>query len=259
MKEGVRSALLAFLRRLQRRSVLAADEWLAILGLEGECVREPPRRDLVTPGQTVRHSALVGSGLVGRFDQMRDGRRQITAIHLPGDMCDLHSVVAPTTGWGLVALTACTVVHIPHEALRRLATEHPNVGLAFWRDTTLDASILAKWVANIGRKDAGPRLAHFLCEMGLRLERAELGRRERFQLQLTQEQMGDMLGLTPVHVNRTTQLLKAHGLIATTRTSPAARPQVTEVPDWDRLVDFAEFSPAYLLDGDVESPGAASG
>lgn len=253
MDDAEKPALVAFLRRLRRRSGLTVDEERAILALEGERRDVRPRRDLVSPGETVRHSVLVESGLVGRFDLMRDGARQITAIHLPGDMCDLHSVVSPTTGWGITALTSCAVIEIPHEALRRLATDRPNIGLAFWRDTTLDASILAKWVANIGRKDAGPRLAHFLCEMGVRLEQAGVSRRDRFRLELTQEQIGDILGLTSVHVNRTVQLLRAQGLIVTAaREARGNRPMIVEVPDVDRLVHVAEFTPAYLLDGEVD-------
>jgi CRP-like cAMP-binding protein len=92
----------------------------------------------------------VVEGLVGRFDQMKDGRRQISALYIPGDMCDLHSTVMPVAGWGLEAITTTTVLHVPHYDLRNLATEFPNVALAFWRDTTADASVLAKWVGNSG-------------------------------------------------------------------------------------------------------------
>lgn len=152
----------------------------------------------------------------------------------------LHSVVVQTTGWGLTALTDASVLSVLHDDLRRLATGSPAIAAAFWRETTVDASILAKWVANIGRKEAQARLAHFLCELGVRLEQAGLGRRDRFRLELTQEQIGDTIGLTSVHVNRTFQALRAQDLIS-------LRAQMFEAHDWDRLARIAEFVPTYLL------------
>ena len=240
MEHTDRTALAAFVRRLDRHSTFSAEERDALLALPGRMVRSPRRRDLVMPGKTVVHSILAVEGLLGRFDLMRNGGRQITAIHLPGDMSDLHSVPAPTTGWGVTTLTSAVTFRIPHEDLRRLTVRHPNVAMAFWRDTTLDASILAKWVASIGRRNALARLAHFVCEMALRSEWAERGDRRSFRLELTQEQIGDALGLTAVHVNRTFGLLRAQGLAAT-------RGRSLDVLDWERLVEVAEFDPAFLL------------
>jgi CRP-like cAMP-binding protein len=157
-------------------------------------------------------------------------------------MCDLHSVVAPTAAWGITAVTATTIVQVAHTGLRELVNTYPAVALAFWRDGTADASIIAKWVGNLGRQDARARLAHILCEFGIRMEQAGLGTRNSFDLKVTQEQFADALGLTPVHVNRTLQRLRAECLVAT-------QGHRVEIPDWDRLVAVAEFDPAYLLLG----------
>lgn len=235
-----RHALERFLARLMSRSVLTPEEQEAILALDCRSAHVPPRVDIVSPGKKVDHSCLVAKGLAARVDQMRNGQRQITAFHIPGDMCDLHSVIAPTAAWGIAALTTTMVVHIPHAALRRLVETYPAVALAFWRDGTADACVLAKWVGNLGRQDARARLAHLVCELGMRMEHAGLGTRLLFDLNATQEQLADALGLTPVHVNRTLQRLRAEGVIATGR-------QTVEVRDWARLVQIAEFDPAYLL------------
>jgi CRP-like cAMP-binding protein len=183
---------------------------------------------------------LISKGLAVRFDQMRDGRRQIAAFHIPGDMCDLHSVVAPTAAWGIGTLAPTTVLHVPHDELRALAVRYPAIAMAFWRDGTTDASVLAKWVGNLGRQDAHARLAHLLCEMGLRMECAGLGTRSEFTLDASQEQLADALGLTSVHVNRMLQRLRSEGLIG------SANRNVT-IQDWDGLAAVGEFDPAYLL------------
>lgn len=243
MTEIEPSPLARYLRRLLRHSVLSVEEQRAILALPALEVEAPTRRDLVRPGEVVDHAVLVADGLLGRFDLMRSGARQITALHIPGDMCDIHSVVAPRTGWGLAALGASTVLHIPHADLKALALDHPNVALAFWRDTTLDASILAKGIANIGRKSARDRIAHLFCEMGVRCERAGLGSRRDYPLDLTQEQIGDVVGLTGVHVNRSVQALRDDGLLA-------VRSRRVEIPDWNGLTAAAGFDPTYLLCGE---------
>lgn len=227
-----------FVDRLLLRSPLSEEEQAAILALPAEQHEVLLGEDLVVPGEKTQHSCLVAAGMMSRFDAMRDGRRQIVSFYLPGDMCDLHSVAVPTSGWGLQALTPMTVLLIPHEALRVLVA-NPNLALAFWRDTTADGSILAKWIGNLGRKQAIPRLAHLFCEMGVRSEKAGLGSRSDFQLPITQAQLADAAGLTPVHLNRTLKALKAEGV-----TFIGKRVSIAE---WERIAAMAEFDPAYLL------------
>lgn len=240
MQHPPHSGLQRFLDRLLLRSPLTAEEQKAILALEVRPASIPPRHDIVSPGETVDHACLVAKGVTARFDQMRDGERQIAAFHFAGDMCDLHSVVAPTAAWGIAALTAATVLLVPHSALREVAQTYPAIAFAFWRDVTVDGSILAKWVGNLGRQDARERISHILCEYGVRLEMAALGTRTCFNFDITQEQLADAAGLTAVHVNRTLQALRSEGLITT-------RGHAVEVPDWERLATVADFDPAYLL------------
>ncbi len=240
MQASNHSALRRFLNRILRRSKLSAEEQSAILGLRSHASQVSAHRDLVSPGETVHHACLVVDGMMGRFDQMKDGRRQITAFHIPGDMCDLQSVVSPVAGWGLEALTTTTVVHVPHNDLLEVATAYPNIGLAFWRDTSADSSVFAKWVANLGRRDATSRLAHLLCEMGVRMEEAGLGTRTEYGLPVTQTQLADALGLTSVHVNRTLQALRRERIVGTEH-------RTIRIEDWDRLAELAEFDPEFLL------------
>jgi CRP-like cAMP-binding protein len=247
---GSHAALGRFLTRLETHSTLTSAEREAILGLSWREVRFRANRDLARPGETVAHATLVAEGWVGRFESMRSGAREITALYLPGDLADLHSTVLPTISWGLTALGDATVLHISHHQLADLASRYPDLALTFWRDTALDSSILAKWIANIGRKDARARIAHLLCEVGLRCERAGLGQRDQYSFPLKQEQLGDATALTAVHVNRMIGALTREGLIAIKNKHVVIR--------WDELVSLAEFLPAYLGSGTAESRGAAS-
>jgi CRP-like cAMP-binding protein len=135
-------------------------------------------------------------------------------------------------------LSRATLLFIPHAALRRLVLD-PSLAMAFWRDTVTDGSVLAKWAANLGRKQAIPRLAHLFCEMGMRMEQVGLGTRNDYTLPLTQSQMADAVGLTAVHLNRTLKSLREEGVTFN-------RGHV-RIASWSSLAALAEFDPAYLL------------
>ena len=212
----------------------------AILDLPTSPMRLENHRDAVVPGRRVDHSLLVTNGWAARYDQLASGCREIVAVYVPGDMCDLHSVPAPLPGWGVQALGATDFLRIPHTALCKLVADSPAIAMAFWRDTTADSSILAKWVCNRGRRQAIGRLAHLLCELGIRLEQAEVGSRTHFEMPLNQSQLAEMIGVTPVHTNRVMQMLRQTGVISTLGTA-------VSITKWAELVRIAEFDPAYLL------------
>jgi CRP-like cAMP-binding protein len=235
-----RTAVQRFLDRLLLRSVLTEEEQAAIMALGGDIERCAPNDDIVSPHEHVERACLVASGLVGRYDQMLDGERQVTSIYVAGDMCDLHSVVAPRVSWSITALSRVTVIRVHHRELRELCIRYPGVAIAFWRDGTADAAIFAKWIGNLGRKNGKARIGHLFCEMGMRCEAAKLGSRTAYELPLTQTQLADTVGLTAVHVNRTLKDMNAEGLVHFRRGR-------VEIPDWDALTSLAEFDPDYLM------------
>jgi CRP-like cAMP-binding protein len=234
-----RPNLQPFVNRLTSRSVLSVEEQNAVLQLGGHAEQVSSNRDFVPLGSQVDHVCLVVAGIVGRFDQNGEGTRQITAMHIPGDICDLHSVVQPLATSALQALSVATILRVPHSAIRAAAAHYPALAEAFWRDCTVDAAILAEWVVNVGRRDAKTRIAHLLCEMASRLH-ADSGANDFvFDLPVSQNQLADATALTAVHVNRTLQSLRADGLVEWHQ-------RVIRLPRWDALVDRAEFDPAYL-------------
>ena len=96
-----------------------------------------------------------------------------------------------------------------------------------------------EWIANIARRDARARIAHLLCEFGVRLEAAGLGSKIAYQLPMTQEHLADCTGLTPVHVNRTLKGLEASGDITRSVREVA-------VADWEKISSTADFEEDYL-------------
>jgi CRP-like cAMP-binding protein len=158
---------------------------------------------------------------------------------MKGDIVDLQNSILGTADHSVQMLTEGQVVLIPRDAVRQLALDHPRIGMAMWQDTLVDASIFREWIANIGRRKALTRVAHLLCEFSLRLKVAGLGEPTNYTLPMTQDQLADAVGLTPVHVNRTLKSLEHENLIA-------RRQRSVTIGNWQRLADVGDFDSTYL-------------
>ncbi len=78
-----------------------------------------------------------------------------------------------------------------------------------------------------------------LCEFAKRRESAGLGSPESFELPMSQEQIADATGLTPVHVNRMLHALSDDGIIARDKRN-------VDILDWKRMRRVADFDAMYL-------------
>lgn len=170
---------------------------------------------------------------------LRDGSRQILSFHIPSEFLDLQNVLLSVADHSVQALDRVEIAAIPREALIALSELRPAIRSAMWIDTLIDASISREWMVNVGRRDSRARLAHLLCELVVRLNGFGADRNDRFDFPLTQEQLADATGLTPVHLNRTLQSLRADGLIQLAAKS-------LTVLDWQGLRAVGDFDELYL-------------
>lgn len=232
-------ALEYFVRRLGGLSPLSSHDMDILLALPAEPIRLRANVDIVSPGEDFDYACLVVLGLVARYVELKNGRRQFTAFHLPGEIADIHRVAAPSAGSALQTLSTATIVRVPAAKLKAATLASPTIAQAFWAYASLDAAILAQWAVNVGRRDAKSRIAHFLCELGIRFEQSGLGSRDEFILEASQNQIGDAVGLTSVHVNRTLKTLKQSDLVAIDG-------HVVRIMNWPALAGIADFDPTYL-------------
>jgi len=100
-------------------------------------------------------------------------------------------------------------------------------------------AVSREWMLCLGQRQAYSHFAHLICELVVRLGIVGLSDGRCFQFGLTQEMVGDTLGISVVHVNRTLQELREEELVEWSQ-------GVVEVKDWDRLVMAAQFDPTYL-------------
>jgi CRP-like cAMP-binding protein len=246
---GELSPLAPFLRKLELHMRLSAADREAVLSLPHAVKPLRAGAFLFREGDPARNCCVILSGFVCRHKVVAEGARQILSVHMKGDGVDLQSVMLDVADHNVQALTAVEVAYIPTQAILDLMPTHPAVVQAMWIETLVDASIQREWIANVGRRDARARVAHLLCEIGVKLEAAELARRDCFELPLTQEQVADATGLTSVHVNRVFQALRGEGAIG-------GRKRSLVIDDWARLAEVGDFRPTYLH-GQAEAVGLA--
>ena len=234
------SNLEPMLRKLEYRRDFDSADRAAVLALPHTAKRMERHDYVVREGDRAEFTCLMLSGFSVRQKIVGNGHRQICAIQMKGELVDLQNSMLGTADHSVQMLTPGKVAMIPREAIQELAVHRPAVGLAMWIDTLVDASIFREWIANVGRRDARTRLAHLLCEFALRLKLAGLAELTNYELPMTQEQLADATGLTPVHVNRTIKSLEADRLIE--RTSARS----IYIGDWRKLADVGDFQSTYL-------------
>lgn len=197
--------------------------------------------DVLREGDTTDQLYVMVEGWACRYKTMRDGSRQIIGLMVPGDVANLDALLFGRPGYGVRVFGAARVVAIPCDGVLALAERHGRIAKLLMRMALVENGILGQWALCLGRQSAQQRLAHLLCELDIRLADAEDGA-GGFVLPLTQEQLADTLGLTPVHVNRTIQQLRALGMVVISN-------RTVTLPDLPALRNMAEFTPGYLHTG----------
>lgn len=228
------------LAKLERRGAFSQGARTAFLNLKHGRQSYRSHKDIVREGDTTTRCRFLESGTVSRSKLLPNGGRQIAAFHIAGDLIDLSSSLLILADHTLRTHEPCVIVDVHDLTILQLAEDYPEIARAFWFDTLVDASIFREWSLNLGRRSARERTAHLLMEMGYRMEEAKLNSKCEFRFPITQMDMADALGLTPVHVNRSLKWLRDAGLIET-----STRGRMV-IPDWAALEEFCAFRPLYL-------------
>jgi CRP-like cAMP-binding protein len=229
----------AIIASLARLAALDADDHAAIARLALTPRQIEPSTYLVREGERPLRCTFLLSGFTYRQKLTSNGARQIVSLQIPGEFVDLQNLWFTESDHNVQALTRAQVVDIDAAALRAVVAARPAIAIAMWRISLIDSSIFREWIVNIGRRDAHTRVGHLLCEFSLRLEAAGVTPSRAYQLPMTQEQLGDTVGLTPVHVNRVLKALAQRGLIERDR-------RQIRIVDWPGLRDASDFNPRYL-------------
>ena len=227
------------IRKLQVIAALSPAERAAAAALPVQVVEMRADQDIIREGDRPTRCFAILAGLTCAYKVAAEGRRQIVGFHIAGDMPDVLSLHLPVLDNSFSTITSCRIGFIQHDALRDLCDRFPRLAGAFWRETLIDAAIFREWMTSIGRRMAPSRIAHLICEMAVRMRAVGLADGNVCDLPITQTELGDALGLSNVHVNRSLKELRSAGLIS-------QQGSVVRILDWDRLRETGDFDPAYL-------------
>jgi CRP-like cAMP-binding protein len=228
-----------FVIRLERCIVLSDDDLGSLLRLiEGEVVVEK-RRDVVVDGYEYRKLCFVEDGFAARYKLLRNGKRQIVNLVLPGDIIGLPSSFLEKAHYSVTAITDLKLQVTSINAYVDLCYRRPQFALALSWLAMQEAISCAEHAISTGRRTPVERLAHFLLEIYWRLALVGLASKSRFDLPFSQEVMSDALGLSVPHLNRTLAKLRIDGLIN-------LNGRCVEFPDISSLELLGHFQPLNL-------------
>jgi CRP-like cAMP-binding protein len=227
------------LRRLQLIGELDDQDRRALLDIRGERRSLRPGEDCLMEGDRPTESVVVLAGLLQRYKLVPQGGRQVHAFYLAGETPSLETIPMEVMDNNLAAVSASEIGAISHAELNRVMEARPRVRMLIWRETLIQGAMFREWLTRNSRLLAHEQLAHFFCEMMTRARAAGVARGDSCELPISQQDLAEALGLAPVHVNRTLQILQASDLLS-------FRGGVLTVPDLDRLAEAAQFDPTYL-------------
>lgn len=229
----------AVVTKLEAYTRLSADERTALSQLSRNFRFVDARKDLISEGDRPRYVHLVLEGWACRYKQMPDGKRQIIALFVPGDFCDVNVYILKAIDHSIGAITRLKVAMITPEEMSALTSERQRITQALWWHELVAGAVQREWTLNLGQRTAYGRLAHLLIELYLRLQSVGRAHDGRCDFPLTQNDLADATGLTSVHVNRTLQELRRDGLIELER-------KHLQLLDMKRMMEVAMFNPNYL-------------
>lgn len=172
------------------------------------------REDIVREGEHSPDIHIVITGLACRYKHLEDGSRQIMAFLVPGDPCDSEIFILDKMDHSIGTLAPSTIASVSGCRMKELLLSRSSIALAFWWNTLQDEGVLRERIIDEGRRDAYSRVGFLIYEIFVRMRAFGAIEDERFEFPVTQVDLADATGLTPVHVNRMLKQFREDRLIA---------------------------------------------
>jgi CRP-like cAMP-binding protein len=226
-------------RKLGRFLNLTDEELRGLHRLDEPRRKVEERTELISEGHERQDCYVLLEGWAACYKLLPDGQRQIINFLIPGDFMGLRSFLLRTTDHSVVTLTAAWVSQFEQQRVLEILDELPRLGAAILWALSREEAIIVEHLVSIGRRKASERLAHLLLELGERLKLVGLGDDGGYACPLTQDELADAVGLTPIYINRVLRRLRECGLASLSQRQLA-------IHDFAGLRELAEFNTGYL-------------
>ena len=233
------AATAPFTHRLSQYVPLSSAEIPLLLELQSGNRSICRGREIITEGRPCRTFFIVTAGVLIRYRVLRDGRRQVVSLVIPGDIAGVPGCFFENALYSVRTLTDAVVSPVPFARVMRLFHTHPQLAAKICWSFTYEAAIYAEHLITIARRSAFERVAHFLLELLTRLQSVDLADERSFRLPLTQELIADALGLSIPYVNRVLRSLRDDDLVT-------IKDKVVVIKDAEALSTLVDFERSYL-------------
>ena len=154
----------------------------------------------------------IRSGFFKTTLMLDDGREQVTAFHMGGEMLGMDGIGAGTHGTSAIALEDSEVCVMPYSRLLEMAQSIPMLQNQFHKVMSREISREHGVMMLLGSMRAEERLATFLLNLSQRFGARAYSRND-FQLRMTREEIGSYLGLKLETVSRAFSKFQEEGLL----------------------------------------------
>lgn len=210
-------------------------------GLEEDLQKVPKGHTIRKEKHPLKTFFTLSGGWAYSYRNLSNGERQIIDIFVPGQIIGLREIAFSHSDIGIKTLTNAELCPFPKERLSEVFAASPELTDLFFLILSRDQAVLAQRIIAIGRLNADRRLAHFLLEMRLRLKYIKHEFVSEYRLPLSNVQIADALGMSPVHLSRTLTRLKNLGLIQKQHHQIVIRNE-------EGLKELADFEDRFLVE-----------
>ncbi|WP_227367935.1 Crp/Fnr family transcriptional regulator [Halomonas sp. M20] len=231
----------AILSNLGRYFSLSDDDRSLLLELEKDRHSMAGKSALWQAGDKVDKLYVIQSGWAYTYRDKFDGQRHIIDVLLPGDIIGLRDLTFATHKTSARMLTRGMVSIFSHKCIVDIIDGSTALTLALLASIARQEAMLNERMLMAIHHSARSRIMHFIIETHIRLNKLNPTDLHQFYLPLTQAMLGEVLGLTIVHINRTLASLERDGILIKHR-------HHIEILDEQRLIVEAEFDSDYLSD-----------
>src|SRR5437764_1540896 len=236
----VRSGATAPLTQKLSQSVpLAASELPQLSDLQSGNRLFRRGQEIIAEGRKCRTLFIVMEGVGIRYRVLRDGRRHVLNVVLPGDIAGVPGCFFETALYSIRTLTDLWASPVPFARIINMFHTHPQLAAKLFWSFSCEAAIYAEHLIAVGRRTALERVGHFLLELLTRLQAVKLADERSFYLPLTQELIADALGLSIPYVNQVLRSLRDDGLVC-------IKDKVVVINDVEALASLVDFERSYL-------------
>jgi CRP-like cAMP-binding protein len=205
-----------------------------------------PGVPLIQQGDAGGAAYIIEDGWTFSSRVLRNGSRQILDVQIPGDVAALQSLPAVISAHDVTAITQVHATEIRLDSVMgAVSSDAELAAFIFWLSAEQN-HVASERLIDIGRRTSVERMGHFILELATRLRLAGIGTETGFPCPMTQNLLGDALGLTSVHVNRVLRDLRTSGLAHQHR-------GWISLLNTGALKDLSGFNGAYLFGTEADS------